>query len=266
VSEQVRFGDGLEGHLFLPSGGGKAGAVVILHERYGLVQHTLDLAQKLADDGYVALAPDLFSRWEGDKEALKRGDVHAKLADEEIGFVVNGGLDFLKAHARVDGGKLAVMGVCQSGRYPITIGCERHDLSGLVIFYGGAQDSDWEVTEYQPKPMPAMIAATNAPYLCVFGESDHVVSVDDMLRLKSTLEQARKSYRMRLYPNMPHGWLNDTMPGRYRPAEAKDAWQLLLKFLGDTFNKSWPGPGRVAWEFSSDIAEDYDFGKNVRLE
>jgi carboxymethylenebutenolidase len=266
VSEAVRFGDGLEGHLFLPRGGGKAGAVVILHERYGLVQHTLDLAQKLAGDGYVALAPDLFSRWQGDKEALKRGDVHAKLADEEIGLVVNGGLDFLKSHPRVDGGKLAVMGVCQSGRYPISIGCERHDLAALVVFYGAAQDSDWQTNEYQPKTMPDMIARTTAPGLYVFGESDHVISVDNILRIKGTLEEARKSYRMKVYPNMPHGWLNDTMPGRYRPAEAKDAWQLLLTFLDDTFSRRWPGPGRVKWELHSDFAEDYDFSKNVRLE
>jgi carboxymethylenebutenolidase len=266
VSEAVTFGDGLNGHLFLPGGSGRAGAVVILHERYGLVQHTLDLAEKLAGDGYVALAPDLFSRWQGDKEALKRGDVHAKLADEEIGEVVNGGLDYLKAHQRVDGAKLAVMGVCQSGRYPISIGSQRHDLSALVVFYGAAQDTDWQVTEYQPKPMQDMIAATTAPGLYVFGESDHVISVDNILRIKSTLEQARKSYRMRVYPHMPHGWLNDTMPGRYRPAEAKAAWQVLLTFLDDTFNQRWPGPERVAWEFQSDIAGDYDFGNNVRLE
>jgi carboxymethylenebutenolidase len=114
--------------------------------------------------------------------------------------------------------------------------------------------------------MQDMIAATTAPGLYVFGESDHVISVDNILRIKSTLEQARKSYRMRVYPHMPHGWLNDTMPGRYRPAEAKAAWQVLLTFLDDTFNQRWPGPERVAWEFQSDIAGDYDFGKNVRLE
>lgn len=266
MSEAVTFGEGLKGHLFLPAGSERAGAVVILHERYGLVQHTLDLAQKLADDGYVALAPDLFSRWQGDKEALKRGDVRATLSDEEIGAVVNGGLDFLKAHARVEASQLAVMGVCQSGRYPISIGSERHDLAALVIFYGAAQDSDWEVTELQPRPMPEMIARTTAPSLYVFGEADHVISVDNILRIKSTLEQARKSYRMRVIPNVPHGWLNDTMPGRYRPAEAKQTWDLLLGFLDETFHSRWPGEGRVKWEFQSDIAANYDFNKNVRLE
>ena len=90
--------------------------------------------------------------------------------------------------------------------------------------------------------------------------------MDNIVRIKGTLEQARKSYRMKVYPHMPHGWLNDTMPGRYRPAEAADAWKLLLGFLDETFGRRWPGEGRVRWEFQSDIGEDYDFGKNVRLE
>jgi len=266
VSEAVTFGQGLNGHLFLPSGTGRAGAVVILHERYGLVQHTLDLAQKLAGDGYVAMAPDLFSRWRGDSAALKRGDIRVVLPDEEVGAVVNGALDYLKAHQRVDAGKLAVMGVCQSGRYPIVVGSQRRDLAGLVIFYGAAQDSDWEVTESQPKPIADMIARTSAPSLYVFGEADHVISVDNILRIKGALEAARKTYRMRVFPNMPHGWLNDTMPGRYRPAQTAQAWQLLLGFVDETFNRRWPARGRVAWQFESDSAEDYDFGKNVRLE
>ncbi|HEX6513333.1 MAG TPA: dienelactone hydrolase family protein [Chloroflexota bacterium] len=263
---EISFGDGLRGHLFVPAGVGRAGAVVILHERYGLVKHTLDLAEKLARDGYVALAPDLFSRWQGDKEALKRGDVRATLPDEEIAAVVNGGLDFLKAHERVDGSKLAVMGVCQSGRYPIVVGSQRPDLAALVVFYGAAQESDWQLSELQPKPMPDMIARTTAPGLYVFGEADHVISIDEVLRLKSTIEQARKSSRMKVVPKMPHGWLNDTMPGRYRSKEAEEAWQLLVGFLDETFSGRWPPAGRVIWEFQSDIGQDYDFSKNVRLE
>ena len=68
---KVQLGGDCEGELYLPGGKTAAGAVVILHERYGLVQHTLDLAQRLAADGYVALAPDLFSRWQGDRERLR---------------------------------------------------------------------------------------------------------------------------------------------------------------------------------------------------
>ena len=77
---KVELGNGCAGELYQPRAQAK-GAVVILHERYGLVQHTLDLAQRLATDGYVALAPDLFSRWQGDREALRRGEVRVTLPE-----------------------------------------------------------------------------------------------------------------------------------------------------------------------------------------
>src|SRR5215470_15797419 len=101
-STMVRFGD-CEGQLYLPAGEARAGAVVVLHERYGLVQHTLDLAQRLARDGYAALAPNLFSRWQGDRDALRRGEARVTLPDPEIATVIDRALDFLKAHPRVDG-------------------------------------------------------------------------------------------------------------------------------------------------------------------
>src|SRR6185312_7516282 len=100
------------------SGSGRAGAVVILHERYGLVQHTLELAQRLAADGYVALAPDLFSRWQGDRAALARGEARVALPDDEVAAVIDRAVDFARERAP----HVALMGVCQSGRYPIVVG------------------------------------------------------------------------------------------------------------------------------------------------
>src|SRR6266436_8074196 len=107
--QKVRFGGDCEGFLYLPRGEAPAGAVVVLHERYGLVQHTLDLARRLAQDGYVALAPDLFSRWQGDQEALRRGDARVILPDAEVAAVIDAALDFLKAHPRVVPASVALM-------------------------------------------------------------------------------------------------------------------------------------------------------------
>src|SRR5437763_1219160 len=85
---KVGFGGDCEGRLFLPGSQTPAAAVVVLHERYGLVRHTLDLAQRLAGDGYVALAPNLFSRWRGDAQALERGEARVTLTDSEIAAVI----------------------------------------------------------------------------------------------------------------------------------------------------------------------------------
>jgi carboxymethylenebutenolidase len=264
--DAVRFGTDGEGFLYLPAGDAAAGAVVILHERYGLVQHTLDLAQRLAQDGFVALAPNLFSRWQGDQEALRRGQARVVLPDPEIALVIDQALDFLKSHARVDRARIALMGVCQSGRYPIVVASQRRDLAACVVFYGSAQQRDWQVSPLQPRPMQEMMRLLSAPVLFVFGERDHTMSLDDMRRVRNTLEDGRCSYRMKVFADMPHGWLNSTMPGRYRPQQAEQAWTILGKFLTEVFEGRWPGRGQVHWEFESVSCADYDFSKNVRLE
>jgi carboxymethylenebutenolidase len=71
---------------------------------------------------------------------------------------------------------------------------------------------------------------------------------------------------MRVFRDVPHGWLNTTMPGRYRPQPAEEAWAVLLGFLEDVLERGWPGEGRVRWEFESDTSTTYDFSRNTRFE
>ncbi|HYX91374.1 MAG TPA: dienelactone hydrolase family protein [Myxococcaceae bacterium] len=265
-AERVRFGGDCEGFLWLPRSAAPAGAVMILHERYGLVQHTLDLAQRLAGDGYVALTPDLFSRWKGDRAALARGEVRVTLPDAEVAEVIDGAIEFLKSHPRIVRTRIALMGVCQSGRYPIVVASRRRDLAACAVFYGASQQRDWGASDLQPRPMDKMLRALSTPVLFVYGERDHTISLQDVRRVREALEEGRCSYRMKVFPGMPHGWLNATMPGRYRPREAEDAWALLLAFLADVFSERWPGAGEVRWEFECASAADYDFSKNARLE
>src|SRR5437867_11244992 len=79
----VDLGEGTRAFLALPTRfRAPYPAVVLGHERYGLVQHTLDLAAKFASHGYVAIAPDMASHWEGDKEALNRGDIGLTRSEE----------------------------------------------------------------------------------------------------------------------------------------------------------------------------------------
>ncbi len=81
----VHYGYRVNGFLAIPeNASGTYGALILGHERYGLVQHTLDLTAKFAAHVYIALAPDMFSRWEGDREALERGDITVPLSDEDI--------------------------------------------------------------------------------------------------------------------------------------------------------------------------------------
>jgi carboxymethylenebutenolidase len=90
--------------------------------------------------------------------------------------------------------------------------------------------------------------------------------LEDVLRVRGALEQGKRSYRMRVFRDVPHGWLNDTMPGRFRPEAARRAWSVLLEFLDDVVCGRWPGADRVGWEFESDTSHAYDFANNRRFE
>lgn len=265
MKQSIQHPNGLEGELFLPETRQSRTAVIILHERYGLVQHTLDLAQKLAHDGYVAFAPNLFSQWDGDQAELKAGRARVVQPDAECTRVVGLAIDLLLADGRVMADKIILMGVCQSGRYPIVVAAERAEISACVVLYGASQQRDWTVGELQPVAMSDMIAKLTVPMLLVFGEGDHTISLDNVRRMRDMLETHRKSYRMQVLADVPHGFMNDTMPGRYRPRETEIAWNMLLTFIREVDDGAWPSD-RVHWEFQSDSGRHYDFSKNVRLE
>jgi carboxymethylenebutenolidase len=261
----VTYGDQVQGFLAAPrTDARRLPAVVLYHERYGLVQHTLDLAAKFATWGFIALAPDLFSRWPGDKAALNRGEFMVPLGDKDIKSYGNDSLDYLLQHPRVDARRITAMGVCQSGDYPLVLNSVRHELAANVVVYGGAQQTVWEVNEQREEPYEDILARISAPVLGIWGEDDFVVSVDDMLRLRGVLEQRRKTYEFVLFRDMPHGWFNSTMPGRYRPEQAEQAWKLILDFLERVDQGAYPAD-RAMWRFESDIATNYDFSKKVRL-
>ena len=261
---EVEFAPGKKGYLATPAEGGRAPALIQLHERYGVVQHTTDIAERLAANGYVALAPDMFSRFTGDREALAAGDVGVGIRDDEALADLDECVNYLRGLDCVDGGRIAVMGVCQTGRQPLLAAAHRDDLRCAVVFYGGIYQRDWEPHEERPTPVGEFIERLSCPVLGVFGDSDHIISVDDVLRFRRALEDSWKSYSIRIFRDAPHGWLNDTMPGRYRPEASEAAWALLFRFLEEHLDGDGNG-SRVAWEFEGDVPPDYDFSKMVRL-
>jgi dienelactone hydrolase family protein len=116
----VDFGEGTRAFLTQPQQGSAPFRAVILgHERYGLVQHTLDLAAKFAAYGYVCVAPDMASHWNGDKSALNRGEARLTLTPDKIKYYMGKGLDYLLAQPQVDKTRIAAMGCAKA----VTIPC-----------------------------------------------------------------------------------------------------------------------------------------------
>ena len=261
----IRFGKGISAVRALPKAKSKRPGVIILHERYGIDQHTTDLTVKLAQAGFVGLAPDLFHRFNGDRKAVLRGEQRVDLTDDGALEDLNAAVDYLKRSPDVDGTRIGIIGVCQTGRQPLLLAAKRDDIAAAVVLYGAIGGKEWLSNDLRPTPVDDLVAQVKCPVLGVFGEADHIISVDDVTRLRNAFENSRKNYHIRIYRDAPHGWLNDTMPGRYRKEPAKDAWNLMMSFLKKCFGSGWDST-RISSTFESDYSKQYDFTKNVRME
>lgn len=237
--------------------------LVQCHERYGVVQHTVDLAERFAASGFVTVAPDFYADegLTGEEERLPEVPDEAVLRH----------LDAAIRHARSVPGAgpdspVGVIGVCRSGSYPVLASAERTDIAAAVMLYGGAQDREYVVGELRSRPYEELIAAGGAPVLGLWGERDHTMSVEQVRRVRDLLEDARRDYDFTIYEGMPHGWLNDTMPGRFRAEAAEEAFRAIVDWLHARFARSGSPRTHVEWLFRSRIATDYDFGSNERQE
>ena len=246
-----------------PNDGGRYPCVVLMHERYGLVQHTRDLAKRCAKDGLFVLAPNFFFR-HPDQTALNAGSSRYPISDGEAVESIRAACAALEDLDGADTDLIAVAGYCQTGRHPLVFAAEEK-IQAAIVWYGAASKREWEVTEKQPQSLDEIIAKLPCPMFGAFGSDDHIISVDDVRRLRGALEEHGKSYEIHLYEGAPHGWLNDTMPGRYRRAQAAAGWATQQEFIRQVFSGKWP-TDRVVWRFEGEHGLDYDFSKNKRLE
>jgi carboxymethylenebutenolidase len=254
---------GMPAFVAMPGGATKAPAVIVVHERYGFVKHTRDLAERFARDGFVAIAPDLYFR-HPDQEALHRGDVGCDVSDPDALIALGAVIDALQAVPQADTGRLAIMGICQTARLPLVLAASR-PIAAALVWYGAAQPREWVVNAKYPHALDDIIAAVECPVLGMFGETDHLISLDDIRKFRDCLDRHGKSYDIHVYRDAPHGWLNDTMPGRYRREQAEAAWADQRAFLARVLAPGYDRTTRIQ-RYAADIAADYDLSRNVRQE
>src|SRR5215813_5070183 len=134
ATRTVRCAGGLPAFLAVPATDAKVPAVVLMHERYGLVRHTRDLAERFARYGFVCIAPDFFHK-HPDQAALHRGDVGYDMTDPEAVAYLEAAIAEIVALAQVDAARIAVKGVCQTGRHPLVLAAQR-PIAAALVWYG----------------------------------------------------------------------------------------------------------------------------------
>ena len=222
ASETVQFvSDNVTIKAFLahPAQRAPVPAVVILHEWWGLNDHTKDIARRFAGDGYAALAPDLYSRL-GSKvttDPTEAANLMITLSSQVALRDLNAATTYLKQQPFVDPLGIGVLGFCMGGTLALTMATHNSDLKAAVIFYGKVPPI--ETLEY-----------LLCPVLYHYGEQDTWVTKQEVDRLRQGLAQFGKPGEVVTYPG-PHAFFNNTRPEVYREPEAQQAWQRTLEFL-----------------------------------
>ncbi|WP_083453035.1 dienelactone hydrolase family protein [Mycolicibacterium goodii] len=234
--------------------------VVLCHERYGVVRHTVELTERFAEAGFVAIAPDFYADMDLTGQHERLPDIGDAAALRHLDAAISHARSVSAAAAE---SPVAVLGICRTGSFGIVADASRDDIAAVIMLYGGAQPREYQVGELRSTPYPDLIKAGAAPVLGIWGEKDHTMSVEDVRALRGHLEDARRTYEFMMYPDLPHGWLNDTMPGRFRAEQAAETFDLMVRWLGTTMSET--PAADVSWRFTSTIAADYEFAANTRL-
>lgn len=224
------------GFLAAPASGPSPG-VVMIHDVWGLTDHTRDLAGRLAGEGFAVLAIDLYRR-EAEVAIDNPGAWMRALSDPQVLADLQAGVDFLAADDCTAGQRIGITGFCMGGMYALMGACACSGLSAGVPYYGLLSHShgllhDEAGLDPQKKPREPLDHASElrCPLLGFFGAKDEFIPTQDVRLLEQQLAKSGQSTEIVLYPDAGHAFMNDTRPDAYRPDDAADAWGRMVAFL-----------------------------------
>lgn len=199
----------------------KRPAVIVIQEWWGLTDHIKDIARRYAAEGYVAIAPDLYSRLDHalTTDAGEAGKLMNTLKQEEGLTDLNATVAYLTSVPEVDGARIGVTGFCMGGSYALMLPCVNPAIKAAVPFYGQVPNPD------------APLQQLSAPVLYLYGEDDGWITKADVQRLAAALKKYNKPGEIKTYPGAPHAFFRDNDPSVYRPEAAKDAWGRAKAFF-----------------------------------
>jgi carboxymethylenebutenolidase len=221
---RLRTSDGeMKCHQASPRGAGKFPAVLVIMEAFGLNDHIKDVTERIAAEGYVAIAPDLYYRdavdavgYDQIQEAI---GMMQRLDDDKVVADLQSVITHLKAQNFVHGDRMGMTGFCMGGRITFLAACKLpSDIQAAVTFYGGG------IADESPRAPLNFAANLQAPIVCLFGEKDPYIPLSQAQRIEDTLHALEKSFEVKIYAGAEHGFFCDARSS-YHPDAAKDAWE-----------------------------------------
>ena len=211
-----------------PKEGGAHPAVIVLMEAFGLNGHIKSVTERIAREGYVAIAPDLYHR-EPERivpyaELQKAVGIMNRLQDPKIMADVGAVIAHLKAQNYVKASAFGVTGFCMGGRFTyLSAAHHNKDIKAAVCFYGGG------IPMGNPSPL-SRTGEINCPIHLFFGGKDPMIPQDHVAQVDKALTDNKKTFTMNVYPDAGHGFFCDER-GSYHADSAKDAWEKFKSFF-----------------------------------
>jgi carboxymethylenebutenolidase len=192
--------------------------VVVIHEAYGLTDNIKDITRRFGNEGYVALAVDLFTdrnravcmtRYMG---GLLLGSVNAYGIQD-----LKSALTFLAKNRDVDAQRMGAIGFCMGGGFAIAWACTDSRLKAIAPFYG-------------TNPRPLELVKRLCPVVGSYPEKDFTARAGR--NLDRALDQHGIAHDIKIYPGARHSFFNEG-GASYDKAAAEDSWGRVLKFFGE---------------------------------
>jgi carboxymethylenebutenolidase len=206
-------------YVCTPELGKPKGAILVLQEIYGVNSHIRSVTERLAAEGYLALAPDLFHR-QGDRFEAGYTDAQTAFARAQKMSEEQALHDIDRVIATLDTSlHVGVVGFCMGGRIAFQVAFNSR-VSGAVSFYGG------RIAEKALK----WTSQIQCPILLFYGEKDKHIPTTEIAQVKEALHEHSKDAEIVIYPSADHGFFCDER-ATYNEKAAHDAWNRTREFF-----------------------------------
>ncbi|XNZ01594.1 dienelactone hydrolase family protein [Micrococcus luteus] len=207
------------GYIAFPESG-KGPGVIVIQEWWGLTRHIRDVCDRLAEEGFVALAPDLFGGWiahDGDEA----GEMMENLPAEEGARQLGAAVDHLLSLDEVTSETVGAIGFCMGGGFVLSLAEQQGEkVSAAVPFYGVGQG------------VPGSFTGIKASVQGHYAEKDQMFPVEEARKQEQQIREESGAEVEFFYYDADHAFHNDENPaGNYQQAEAEQAWSRAVAFL-----------------------------------
>lgn len=214
----------------MPDKGSAFPTLLVVQEIFGVHEHIKDICRRLAKNGYLAVAPEMYAR-QGDVSQLTEiqeiiGKVVSKVPDSQVMSDLDAAVTWAEQN-KGNADKLGITGFCWGGRVVWMYSAHSSRLKAGVAWYGRLITPP---NEMAPKNPIDVVGELKAPVLGLYGGKDQGIPVDHVEKMRAALKSgspAAQQSMIQLYDDAPHGFHADYR-GSYREVDAKDAWQRML--------------------------------------